>query len=374
MLFDSSLRKELARGFGATVVVLVTIVMTVVLIRTLGEAAQGQVAPQDVLLLLGYLMLGYLPTILTLSLFVAVVGVLSRAYQSSEMVIWLSSGVGLLRFLGPVVRFAWPVWVVIMLLAVLVWPWSQLQLRDLRDRFERRSDIARIAPGQFQESSNGQRVFFIERNVDEAGLGRIGRNVFVAATENGRETITAARSGRLVNEGGERVLVLENGERLETDLRTGERRVTQFRVYRVTVGEVSPEATESLQPKTLSTLALLREPKPANLAELSYRLGLILGALSLTLAAVGLASANPRAGRSLGYLLAVLVFLVYFNLITLTQAWIASGRTTLADSMLVLHGGVLMLALAWLVRRHLGPAFSVRGLRDAASRLRPAAA
>lgn len=366
MLFDSSLRKELARGFGATLVVLMTIVMTVVLIRTLGEAAQGQVAPQDVLLLLGYLMLGYMPTVLTLSLFIAVVGVLSRAYQSSEMVIWLSSGVGLLRFAAPVFRFAWPVWGVIALLALLVWPWSQQQLRDLRERFERRSDIARIAPGQFQESANGQRVFFVERNVGTSGGATVGRNVFVATTENNRETITSAREGRLITQGTERLLILENGERLETDLITGERRVTQFREYRVVVGEVTPEATESVQPKTLSTLRLLSDPKPVHLAELAYRVGLLLGAFNLTLAAIGLASANPRAGRSTSHLFAVLAFLVYFNLITLSQAWIASGRTGFGQGVAVLHGVVLLLALGWLLRRHLGPALTWRLLLPSA--------
>ena len=39
MLFDSTLRKELARGFGATLVVILTIVITMMLIRTLGQAA-----------------------------------------------------------------------------------------------------------------------------------------------------------------------------------------------------------------------------------------------------------------------------------------------------------------------------------------------
>ena len=41
MLFHSSIRKELARSFGATLVVLVTVVMTMTLIRTLGEASRG---------------------------------------------------------------------------------------------------------------------------------------------------------------------------------------------------------------------------------------------------------------------------------------------------------------------------------------------
>ena len=66
MLFDSTLRRELARNFGATLVVILTVVLTIMLIRTLGQAALGRIAPQDVALLLGYVALGYLPLILSL--------------------------------------------------------------------------------------------------------------------------------------------------------------------------------------------------------------------------------------------------------------------------------------------------------------------
>ena len=55
MLFDSTVRRELARTFGACLVVILTIVLTMFLIRTLGQAASGKVAPQDVILLLGSL-------------------------------------------------------------------------------------------------------------------------------------------------------------------------------------------------------------------------------------------------------------------------------------------------------------------------------
>jgi lipopolysaccharide export system permease protein len=67
MLFDSTLRRDLARSFGATLVVILTIVLTMMLIRTLGQAAGGRVAPQDVVLLLGFIALGQLPTMLALS-------------------------------------------------------------------------------------------------------------------------------------------------------------------------------------------------------------------------------------------------------------------------------------------------------------------
>ena len=61
MLFDSTLRRELARNFGGTLVVILTIVLTILFIKTLGQAAVGRVDPQDVALLLAYIALGSLP-------------------------------------------------------------------------------------------------------------------------------------------------------------------------------------------------------------------------------------------------------------------------------------------------------------------------
>src|SRR5436190_3566522 len=123
MLFDSTLRRDLARSFAATLVVVLTIVLTMMLIRTLGQAAGGRVSPQDVVLLLGYLALGQLPTMLALSMFIAVVATLSRMYRESEMAIWFASGVGLTRFVRPVLRTSVPVLIVVGILAIFVWPW-----------------------------------------------------------------------------------------------------------------------------------------------------------------------------------------------------------------------------------------------------------
>src|SRR4029079_9501683 len=104
MLFDSSVRRELARAFGATLVGILTIVLTMMLIRTIGQAAGGVVSPQDIVLLLGYVALGHLPTMLALSLFIAIVVTLGRMYRDSEMAVWFASGVGLTRFVRPVLR------------------------------------------------------------------------------------------------------------------------------------------------------------------------------------------------------------------------------------------------------------------------------
>ena len=127
MLFDSTVRNELSRGFGATLVVILTIMLTNALMRTVGQAASGAVAPQDVVLLLGYLALGQLPTMLALSLFIAVVLALGRMYRESEMVIWFASGVGLQRFIRPVLRSSWPVLLLSGLLILLAWALGEPQ-------------------------------------------------------------------------------------------------------------------------------------------------------------------------------------------------------------------------------------------------------
>ena len=357
MLFDSSLRKELGRSFGATLVVLVTIVMTVMLIRALGQASIGRVDPSEVMLVMGFTVLGHLPTILTLSLFVAVTATLTRMYAGSEMVVWFASGQGIASFVRPVLRFAWPVLLAIGVLALVVWPWSNLQIRELRHRFQDRGDIERVAPGRFIESAGGQRVFFIDR---ESANSVSGNNIFIAANERGNSSVTSAHTGRLAQVGEERFLILERGQRLETEVATGATRFSEFAEYGNRVTQRISGSTTSDSPTIRPTLTLLREPTPRHKAELSWRFGLVLVALNCMLIAVGATRANPRVGRSAGLIFALCAFAAYYNLLGVGQSWIANGRIGLIAFMLLLHGGIFVLATGWLMARHLNAAGRLR--------------
>lgn len=347
MLFDSSIRKEIARSFGATLVVILTIVLTMMLIRTLGLAANGAVAPQDVVLLLGYTALGQLPTMLALSLFVAIVVSLSRMYRDSEMAIWFSSGLGLSRFVRPVLRTGWPVLLVIVLLVAFVWPWGNRKTSELRTRYEQRSDLLRVAPGSFQTSSDGNRVFFIEREGDVAG---VGRNVFLVDRRDQREAVTTASAGRLVSEDGERALVLDSGHRNEQDTSSGVHTRMSFDRYRMAVEVDKAAAAQATAPKAMRTIDLLRSPTPAHQGELSWRLSLAFGAANMLLLGIGTAATNPRRASNWNLLFALLAFVIYYNLINLTQAWVTSERLSLGVALFGLHGAALALALgliAW---------------------------
>jgi lipopolysaccharide export system permease protein len=342
MLFDSSLRRDLARNFSATLVVILTVVLTIMLIRTLGQAAGGRIAPQDVILLLGYVALGYLPLILSLSLFIAVVATLGRMYRDSEMAIWFASGVGLTRFVRPVLGVSWPVLMLVGVLALVAWPWENERGVELRDRFERRSDLSRVAPGQFQASRDGRRVFFIERNPEDP---RVGRNVFILESKGESESVTSARSGRIDVEGDDRFLVLNRGQRNEENARTGEKGLSRFESYRVLAGERILSNADSLPPKARPTLELLLAPTPPNQGEVVWRLGLLFGAANLVLLGIGLSATNPRQGSNWNLLFALLSFVVYYNMINLSQAWVSSGKLGMGTALVAAHGGAFGLAL-----------------------------
>jgi lipopolysaccharide export system permease protein len=361
MLFDSTLRRDLSRSFGATLVVILTIVLTMMLIRTLGLAAGGSVAPQDIVLLLGYTALGHLPTMLNLSLFIAVVATLGRMYRDSEMAVWFASGVGLSRFVRPVLRMSWPVLLVVALLTLFVWPWGNRNNAELKDRYERRSDLSRVAPGQFQTSSDGRRVFFIERSADE----RTGRNVFILDTAGNSESVTSARSGRVDLQGDDRFLVLERGQRNEIDQASNEKTLAQFESYRVLAGERALSGADALPPKARRTIDLIRNPNPKFEGELTWRIGLIFGGANLLLLGIGLSATNPRRASNWSLLFGLLAFIVYFNFINLSQAWVSSGRLDMGVALAVIHGGAFLLAVALIWWRDAGV---TRGLPRIAAR------
>ena len=112
---------------------LFTIIVTTVLVRTLGQAAGGKVDNAEVftLILLGGLQ--YLPAALVITVFIAVMGVVSRAFKEQEMTAWFASGVSLFSLVRPVLRFAVPLTVLAMVCSVWLTPWAKAELDAAKD-------------------------------------------------------------------------------------------------------------------------------------------------------------------------------------------------------------------------------------------------
>lgn len=349
MLFHSSIRKELAHSFAATLLVLLTIVVTMMLIRTLSMATAGSVDPKEVMLVLGYTVLGRFHIILTMALFVAVVSVLSRMHRDSEMVIWMGSGRGLLGMVSPVLRFAWPVLLSMVALVLIAWPWTNKQTAELRDRFQQRSDLQRVAPGQFQVNATGNRVFFIDK---DTANGTTGRNVFVSSIEPRGESTVSAQAATISSVEQQQVLVLRKGQRLEATPDLQSVKISEFDEYMAVIDDKLLALPDDGAMKTRSTLELISDPSLPAQGELAWRAGLVLCAFNLLLVGLAVAAGNPRAGRSGNIAFATFTFLFYFNMLNIGETWVGRGKISTLAWMLSLHGSVFVFAMLWMLKRH----------------------
>ncbi|MBM3373825.1 MAG: LptF/LptG family permease, partial [Betaproteobacteria bacterium] len=152
MIFRTSLLRELATSAAATFLVLLGISVTTQLVRLLGQAAGGQITSTGVVALLGFNLVGYLPILLSLTLFIAVLMTLTRSYRDSEMVVWFSCGQGPTRWISPVFSFAAPLLLTIALLSLILSPWAVEKAEEFRRQMDSRDDVAQVTPGVFHES------------------------------------------------------------------------------------------------------------------------------------------------------------------------------------------------------------------------------
>jgi lipopolysaccharide export system permease protein len=333
-IFERAVVREFTNTAGGVFVALFAITLTTLLIRLLGQAAGGRIASEGVIALLGFGALQYLPIILSLTLFVSVLLTLSRSYRDSEMVVWFASGLPLTAWVRPVLRFAVPQVTAIAVLSLLLTPWALQRSDDFRKQMENRDDISRVTPGAFAESARADRVFFVETVAGEEG--RV-KNVFVSSMQHGRLGIMMSSQGyQETMPNGDRFLVLTKGRRYEGTPGTPEYRVMEFESYAVRIETKEARGIETT-PRNTSTWDLILNPTPPNLGEMLWRLGVPLSALVLALLAIPLSFVNPRAGRTNNLLLAILTYMIYSNLISVSQAWVAQGRLQFELGFLV-HG------------------------------------
>jgi len=323
VIFHRSLVREFSLIAISVVGVLLAIILTRLLILLLGKAAIGDVAPEAVIGLIAFGILNYLPVLLGIAVFVAVLLALTRSYRDSEMTVWFTSGLSIAAWIKPVLQFALPVALVCALLSMAVTPWSQAQSVEYQRLLASRDEVSSVTPGVFRESRSSDRVFFVDKLSERDD---VVNNIFVQSTENNRMGVMVAQSGFIETApNGDRFVVLLNGRRYEGTPGSLDYRTVDFDRYALRI-EPREQAREAPSNKATATLDLLAEGKPEQIAELHWRIGLPLAVLIMGLFAIPLAFVNPRSGRSWNLVLAVLVYALYNNLLSIFQAWTAQGK------------------------------------------------
>ncbi len=292
-------------------------------------------------------MIRLLPMLLTAGIFLAVLMTLTRWYRDSEMIIWLSSGFSIKALLKPVLLFCLPIVTIILMLSLFITPWALHKIGEFKSQVESRDELAAISPGVFKELNDGEHIVFIE-SFDK--LGKIVKNVFVQSSQHNKLGIIVASEGhRHRAENKDDFLVMVDGRRYEGNPNTPEYSVTTFDEYaiRIEPNEVIKKAP-SVESK--SNLELLKDHRGSSAAELQWRFALPITALILAILAIPLSAIDPRAGKIANVILAIGIFLVYNNLLSIAQAWIAKGQISTIIGLWPIHLLFFLIALYFFQR------------------------
>lgn len=349
MIFKRSLSQELLQTSIGAFAVLLGIVIAQRVTYYIGVAANGTIASNAINTLLGFSMLKFLPMLLSLTLFLAVLLTLTRQHRDSEMVIWFSSGQGLAAWIRPILTFTGPVIVLIAFLSLIVTPWATYKSSEYKTQLQKQDELATITPGVFKESKQANRVYFVE-SFDQ--LGTTVKNIFIQSVQHQKLGVIVAKQGhRETMDNHDNFLIMEQGRRYEGTPETAEFSSTTFEKYAVRLEAKEVKSAPTIVLQAVPSSVLLREHSAANNAEIQGRIAIPISALILVLLAIPLSFVDPRSGRSGNIAMAVLIYIIYNNMISITQAWLVQGKFSPTIGLWPVHIAFLSLTIYLFYRR-----------------------
>lgn len=348
MIYQRQLIKELSWTAVGIFVILLLVLVATQAINLLGRAANGRVAIDAISALVGFWTIGLTPVLLILTAFISALTVLTRYWRDSEMVIWLSSGLSLSKWIVPLMKFAVPFALLVALVAMLIQPWAEWRSREFAETLKQKQELSLLEPGVFREIGNDQpRVYFIESL--DANNGQ-ATNLFVREKEkNGRESTIFARKGAFKHDGEKRILMLEDGYRYSGLAGKADYERAYFQKMMLVISANTTVVDPRQNRHTIATSALFGNSSPIYQAELMWRLSLPFSVVILTLLALPLSYYNPRMGHTYNILIAIGLFLIYQNGLTFLRDAIEEGHISMLMGLLPMH--LLMLTLFFILLR-----------------------
>lgn len=316
--------RETLKSQLAILFILLLIFFCQKLVRILGAAADGEIPTNLVLSLLGLGVPEMAQLILPLSLFLGLLMTLGKLYTESEITVMHACGLSRAVLVKAALVLALFTGVVAAVNVMWAGPWSSRHQDQVLADAKANPGMAALAQGQFQQATDGNSVLFIE-GVD----GKNFTNVFLAQLRpkgNARPSVVLADSGQLSqHKDGSQVVTLNSGTRFEGTAMLRDFRITDFQNYQAVIGHqaVALDPTDTEQ---MNMLTLFNTDNPRASAELHWRLTLIFAVVMMALMVVPLSVVNPRQGRVLSMLPAMLLYLIFFLLQTTLRSNGAKGK------------------------------------------------
>ncbi|HEY4437361.1 MULTISPECIES: LPS export ABC transporter permease LptF [Lelliottia] len=343
MIIIRYLVRETLKSQLAILFILLLIFFCQKLVRILGAAVDGEIPTNLVLSLLGLGVPEMAQLILPLSLFLGLLMTLGKLYTESEITVMHACGLSKAVLVKAAMVLALFTGIVAAVNVMWAGPWSSRHQDEVLAEAKANPGMAALAQGQFQQATDGSSVLFIE-----SVSGSRFNDVFLAQIRtkgNARPSVVVADSGQLSQrKDGSQVVTLNQGTRFEGTALLRDFRITDFQNYQAIIGHqnvaLDPTDTEQMDMRTLMNTDTNRAR-----AELHWRLTLVFTVFMMALMVVPLSVVNPRQGRVLSMLPAMLLYLVFFLLQTSIKSNGGKGKLDPMIWMWVVNGLYLLLAV-----------------------------
>lgn len=362
MILHRYLAKEILLTSIAVTGVLVGIFLSNYLIHYLSYVSSGKFASWMLLRLLIIQFPLMLSAMLPLGFFLGVLLAYGRLYNDSEMTVIFATGFGRRRLLRFTLVLSSLVAVFAAILMFWMTPWLSKEHDLLLLQAESSAMIDKITPGRFQKPVTGNQVYYVEKLSRDRK--RMSDVFFAQELPNPPHTnlpnhvwsvLLAKSGGQQINRKTHQIyMVASNGYRYRGRPGDLHYEAVGFKTY----GQAVISATDKLRSdeyNVIPTYRLLLHSvnNPPYAAELQWRISIPLAVILLGLLAVPLSHASPRQGRFKKLLPAVVIAIIYVNLLFMGKSWVENKHVPAWIGMWWIHI-LLLFVVGFFILRWLG--------------------
>lgn len=352
MIIYRYLNREILYTTVAVSTTLLLIIMSGRFVKYLAEAAAGKMAVDVLLAIMAYRMPGFLELVVPLGFFIAILLAYGRLYMDSEMVVLSACGISQQQLLK--ITAVATIFMATLVGAMSLWisPWGALQTERLLAEQRSRSEFTMLRAGHFQRLSQGTQVMYIAELSDNRT--RLNTLFFAElGSPNQAPAVTVAEYGvqDVHPDYQQRYLQFYNGVRYQGWPGSLDYQVTDFELFGQHLPEPDVSTGYEHEMDARSTADLWADKSTASQAVVQWRLSLPILVGVVALMAVPLSRTNPRQGRYIKMLPAILLYLFYLAGLSTLRSKIETGAFPLWPGLWLVHGIFLSIALGLIMGR-----------------------
>jgi lipopolysaccharide export system permease protein len=352
MIISRYLTRQILQVTAATTFILLAVIVLGRFLKYLAQASQGEIDPGVLLLLMLYRIPEFIQLILPLALLLSILLAYGRMYADNEMTVLSACGLSTRRLLGITLVSASIVAVTVGVFSFKVTPWGLVNTANLLEAQKELNEFDVMVPGLFQNISRGARTTYTE-NIEDEEM----QNVFMHESATGR--VTVADIAVPVEDEEGRIVMFYNGSVSEKEVEGEGFMLTSFSEMGVRIPDREISIDITVEEKAMPTMLLWQTGQAAHLAELQWRISLVLLIPVLTLMAVPLSRVSPRQGRFAKLVPAVFLYILYFGLLLVSRDLTAAGELPPVLGVWWVH--MIFLFLGWVLFTNKMPDLSITG-------------